>query len=76
MRRWSEIRISALAVPASRAQARAELDAYIAVRVFGLNRQELSDQLDTFEVLRRRDETAHGQFRTKLLILEAVERLD
>jgi hypothetical protein len=66
----------ALTTPDTRAIARAELDAFVAVKVFGLTRQELSEQLDTFDVLRRRQEKAHGEFRTKRLILEALEGLD
>lgn len=62
---------TALVEPNARATARAELDAFIAARVFGLTALELSDILDTFDVLRRRDEKAHGEFRTKKLILDA-----
>jgi hypothetical protein len=62
---------NALVEPTSRAEERAKLDAYVAARVFGLNRQELSDVLSSFEVLRRREEKAHGEFRTKRLVLEA-----
>lgn len=65
---------SALVEPNSRATARVELDAFIAARVFKLNTSELSDILDTFDVLRRRDEKAHQEFRTKRLILEAFEK--
>lgn len=72
----SAVPSTALVAPTARAEARADLDALVAIRVFDLSRQELSDILDTFDVLQRRDEKAHGQFRTKLLILEAVERLD
>jgi hypothetical protein len=67
---------SALVVPPSRAQARAELDAYVAVRIFGLNQPELAAQIDTFEGLRRAEEKAHGEFLTKRLILEALEKLN
>lgn len=62
---------TALVEPNARATARAELDAFIAARVFNLTALELSDILDTFDVLRRRDEKAHGEFRTKKLILDA-----
>ena len=62
---------TALVQPTARATARAELDAFIAARVFNLTALELSNILDTFDVLRRRDEKAHGEFRTKKLILEA-----
>ena len=66
---------SAFVEPVARANVRAELDAFIAARVFGLTAQELSDLLDTFDVLSRRDEKAHGEFRTKRLILEAFAEL-
>jgi hypothetical protein len=67
---------SALLSPSSRAQVRAELDALVAVRVFGLDRQKISDQLETFDVLRRREELAFGQFLTMRQILKAVDKLD
>jgi hypothetical protein len=67
--------LCALTSPAARAPARAELDAVIAQRVFGLTRQELADLMDTFDVLSRREEQAHGEFRTKRLVLEAFDRL-
>jgi hypothetical protein len=66
---------AALIEPTARIAARAELEAFIAVRVFGLKAQELSDLLDTFKAFRRSDERACQEFRTKRLILEAVERL-
>lgn len=70
-----EVPSSALANPESRALARAELDAIVAVKVFSLSQQEISQQMDTFEVLRRREEKLHGDFRTKRLILDAADRL-
>lgn len=66
---------SAYLNPSTRAVVRAELDAYVAARVFHLTAQELGDLLDTFEVVRRRDEKAHGEFRTKRLILAAFAQL-
>ena len=66
---------TALITEMSRAQARAELDAIVARRVFDLTAQELGDLLDTFDVLRRRDERSHGEFRTRRLVLEAFEGL-
>ncbi|HWQ92356.1 MAG TPA: N-6 DNA methylase [Clostridia bacterium] len=67
---------TALVEPNARATARAELDAFIAARVFNLTAQELSDLLDTFEAFRRGDERAHKEFRTKRLILEAFANLE
>jgi hypothetical protein len=66
---------SALVESAARAPVRAELDAFIAARVFGLTAQELADLLDTFDVLRRRDEKVHGDFHTKLLILDSFGKI-
>ncbi len=63
----------ALTTPEPRAHARAHLDAIVARDIFHLTRQELSDILDTFAVLKRRDEKAHGAFRTKDLILRAFD---
>ena len=62
---------SALLDPTARALARAQLDAYVAARVFGLTAQEPSDLLDTFEASLRSDERTHQEFRTKRIILEA-----
>jgi len=56
---------SALLSPIARSEARAELDAVVAARVFSLTRAQLSDLLDTFAVLRRREEKASKEFRTK-----------
>jgi len=61
----------ALVNPIDRALAKADLEAYVAGEVFGLTLQELSDLLDTFDVLQRREQQNHGEFRTKRLILEA-----
>ena len=67
---------TALVEPNTRATARAELEAYIAVHVFDLSAQELSDLLDTFGAFRRSDERTHGEYLTKRLILEAIERIN
>jgi hypothetical protein len=55
---------------ASRAAARAEIDAVVARDLFGLTANDLASILDTFPVLRRREERAYGEYRTKLLVLE------
>lgn len=55
--------------------ARAHLDAYVATRVFGLSSDELSAIMDTFPVLKRRDERQYGEFRTKRMVLEAFDSL-
>jgi hypothetical protein len=72
--------------PFRRAQLRAELDAYYA-KLFGLNRDEIRYILDpsdthgpeyptvTFPVLKRSEEAAFGEYRTRRLVLEAWDRL-
>lgn len=72
--------------PARRAQLRAELDAYYA-RLYGLTRDELRYILDpadthgpdyptvTFPGLKRNEESAFGEYRTRRLVLEAWDRL-
>ncbi len=65
----------ALLDESSRELARAELDALVALDVYGLTREELADVLDTFPVVRRRDEAAYGEFRTKRLILEIFDAM-
>ena len=66
---------TSLVEPNARAAASAELEAFVAVRIFNLTAQELSVLLDTFGAFRRSDEREHQEFRTKRLILEALERL-
>ena len=66
---------SALLDEESRALARAEIDAVIARDVYGLARDELSDVLETFPVLRKRDLKSHGEYRTKRVILEIYDTL-
>lgn len=66
---------SALLDEESRAIARAEIDAVVAREVYGLSSEELSDILETFPVLKKRDEKAFGAYRTKHLILESYDNL-
>jgi hypothetical protein len=61
--------------PTIRAVARAEIDAIVARTFFDLSRDELATILDTFPVLRRRDEKLFGDFRTKSRILEEFDKL-
>ena len=55
---------------ARRAHLRAELDAIYA-HLYGLTAEELAYILDTFPIVRRKDEAKWGEFRTKRLVLEA-----
>jgi hypothetical protein len=66
---------SALVNPIDRALAKADLEASVAIKVFGLTKGELSDLLDTFDVLQRREQEAYGEYRTKKLVLDAFEAL-
>jgi hypothetical protein len=60
---WDEVR---------RARLRAELDALYAY-LYGLSREELAYVLDTFPIVRRKDEARFGEYRTKRMVLEAFE---
>jgi hypothetical protein len=65
----------ALTAPLDRALARAELDAMVALRVFGLTRSEVSTLMVSFDVLRRREEKAFGEYRTKRVVLEVYDAM-
>jgi len=58
-----------------RAHLRAELDGLYA-HLYGLTRDELAYILDTFPIVRRKDEARWGEYRTKRLVLEAYEKLE
>lgn len=53
---------------------RAELDAAM-FRLYGLDRDEVDYVIDTFPILRRKDEARFGEFRTKRLILEVYDAM-
>ncbi len=55
---------------ARRAHLRAELDAIYA-HLYDLTAEELAYVLDTFPIVRRKDEAKWGEFRTKRLVMEA-----
>ena len=57
-----------------RAQLRAEIDAYVA-HLYGLGREDFAYILDTFPVLRRKEEKAFGEFMSKRKCLEEYDRL-
>jgi hypothetical protein len=63
--RWDEER---------RAILRAELDG-IYSHLYELDREDLDYILDTFPIVKRKDESKYGEFRTKRLVLEAFDRL-
>jgi hypothetical protein len=60
--------------PARRELLRAELDAAF-FHLYGLSRDDTDYVMDTFPIVRKNDEKAHGEFRTKRLILEVYDSL-
>ncbi len=58
----------------NRAQLRAEIDAYVA-HLYGLTRDEFAYILDTFPVLKRKEEQAFGEFMSKRKCLEEYDRI-
>ena len=55
------------------ALARAELDGIYA-HLYKLSRDDFAYILDTFPIVRRDDESAYGEYRTKRLCLEAYDK--
>lgn len=53
---------------------RAELDAAF-FHLYGLDRNEVDYVMDTFTIVRRKDEVKHGEYRTEHLILERCDAL-
>ena len=58
----------------TRTTYRAELDGYC-FHAYGLDREQVEHVLDTFPVLRRKEESQFGEFRTKRLILDAYDAM-
>jgi Eco57I restriction-modification methylase len=63
--RWDERR---------RELMRAELDAAY-FHLYGIKRDDVDYIMDTFPIVRGKDEAAHGEYRTKRLILEAYDAM-
>lgn len=63
--RWDEDR---------RQQIRAELDALF-FHLYGISREDADYILDTFPIVRRKDEAKYGSYRTKELILAEYDRM-
>src|SRR5690606_32553717 len=57
-----------------RQELRAELDALM-FHVYGVSRDDADYILDTFPIVKRKDEAAYGEYRTKRLILEKYDAL-
>jgi hypothetical protein len=60
--------------PARRFQLRCELDAAF-FHLYGIARDDVDYILDTFPIVRKHDEKAHGEYRTKRVILEIYDAL-
>ncbi|WP_336879688.1 Eco57I restriction-modification methylase domain-containing protein [Rhodococcus globerulus] len=60
--------------PERRFLLRAELDAAF-FHLYGVNREDVDYILDTFPIVRRKDEEAHGEYRTKRVILEIFDAM-
>ena len=58
----------------NRAQLRAEIDAYMA-HLYGLSQDDFAYILDTFPVLKKKEEKAFGEFLSKRKCLEEYDRL-
>jgi type I restriction-modification system DNA methylase subunit len=58
-----------------RAHLRADLNGLFG-HLYGLNRYKLACILDTFPIVKRKDEDAYGEYRTKRLVLEAYDELE
>jgi hypothetical protein len=63
--RWDETR---------RFRLRCELDAAY-FHLYGIARDGVEDIMDTFPIVRRKDEAAHGEYRTKRVILEVYDAM-
>jgi hypothetical protein len=60
--------------PERRALLRAELDAAF-FHLYGMSREDTDYILDTFPIVKRKDEDAYGEYRTKRLILEVYDKM-
>jgi hypothetical protein len=53
---------------------RCELDAFF-IHLYGISRDDANYILDTFPVVRKKDEAEHGEYRTKRVVLEIYDRM-
>ena len=60
--------------PERRALLRAELDAAM-FHLYGVGREEAEWVMDTFPIVRRREEEEHGEYRTKRIVLEIFDEM-
>jgi len=61
-------------MPERRELLRAELDA-VFFHLYGIERDDVDYIMDTFPIVRRKDEAQYGEYRTKRLILEVYDRM-
>lgn len=59
--------------PEVRLRLRAEIDAIVASDLYGLTIDELVCMLDTFPIVKRKDEEKYGSYRTKEIILAVYD---
>jgi hypothetical protein len=62
---WDEVR---------RATLRAEIDAYMFI-LYEVRRDDLDYIMETFPIVKRKDVAAHGEYRTKRMILEIYDAM-
>jgi hypothetical protein len=53
---------------------RCELDAFY-FRLYGLSGEDVAHILDTFTIVRRKDEAAYGEYRTKRIVIEIYDAM-
>lgn len=75
--RWITARVTELTTPgrdSSRSTIRSELDAAF-FHLYGIERDDVDYIMDTFPIVKRKDEAAYGEYRTKRLILEVYDAM-
>ena len=77
---WVQERDPSLPFPgvvddSARATLRAEIDSIVAGQVYGLTHAQLDCILDTFPIVKRKDEQVHGHYRTKNTILDIYDEM-
>ncbi|WP_232019970.1 hypothetical protein [Mycolicibacterium hassiacum] len=78
LREWILVRTNLLYStkyrPDERPSVRAELDAAF-FRLYGIDRDDVDYIMETFPIVKRKDIAAHGEYRTKRLILEIYDAM-
>jgi hypothetical protein len=62
-------------IDSRRSLMRAEVEAAV-FHLYGIGRPDVEYIMDTFPVVKREDEAAHGTYRAKDLILDAYDRME